>query len=266
MNKILPRILAATIAAALIAGCAATPQEQDETRGWSAEKIYAEAKAEQISKNYDRSNKLLEKLEARYPYGRHAQQAILETAYNNYKGQEPLLALSAIDRFIKQYPAHPSMDYAFYLRGLVHFNESQGFLSFLSKQDMSERDPQAARDSFESFSQLVTRFPDSRYAADAQLRMGYLIGALADYELHVAKYYYKRGAYLAAANRGKHLLETYGNTKQVEPALGVMVLAYDKLGLTELRDDAKRVLLKNYPDTKVLDPESLQGRAWWAPW
>ncbi|GAA5786577.1 outer membrane protein assembly factor BamD [Chitiniphilus shinanonensis] len=266
MNKILPRILAASIAAALIAGCSSTPQEQDETRGWSAEKIYSEAKAEQSSKNYENSNKLLEKLEARYPYGRYAQQAILETAYNHYKDQEPLLALSAIDRFIKQYPAHPSMDYALYLRGLVFFNESQGFMSFLAKQDMSERDPKAARDSFDSFKQLVTRFPESRYAGDAQVRMGYLIGALSNYELHVARYYYKRGAYLAAANRGKYLLEVYGNTKQVEPAMGMMVLAYDKLGMNELRDDTKRVLLKNYPQTTVLDKNFLDDRAWWAPW
>ncbi|TJZ72932.1 outer membrane protein assembly factor BamD [Chitiniphilus eburneus] len=259
-------MLAATIAAALIAGCSSTQQEQDETRGWSAEKIYSEAKAEQGSKNFERSNKLLEKLEARYPYGRYAQQAILETAYNHYKDQEPLLALAAIDRFIKQYPAHPSMDYALYLRGLVHFNETQGFMSFLAKQDMSERDPKAARDSFDSFRQLVTRFPESRYAADAQVRMGYLIGALSNYELHVARYYYKRGAYLAAANRGKYLVETHGNTKQVEAALGMMVLSYDKLGMNDLRDDAKRVLLKNYPETTVLDKDFLTDRAWWAPW
>ncbi|WP_148714883.1 outer membrane protein assembly factor BamD [Chitinolyticbacter meiyuanensis] len=266
MNKILPRFLAASIAAALIVGCSSTPTEQDETRGWSAEKLYAQAKAEQADKNFEASNKLLEKLEARYPYGRYAQQAMLESAYNHYKDQEPLLALSSIDRFIKQYPAHPSMDYALYLRGLVHFNESQGFLSWLAKQDMSERDPQAARDSFESFKQLVTRFPESRYAGDAEARMGYLIGALANYELHVAKYYYKRGAYLAAANRGKYVIETYTNTKQVEPALGMMVLAYDKLGLNDLRDDTKRVLAQNYPNSTVLSADFLDDRAWWAPW
>ena len=267
MNKILPRFIVSAVLAGLLAGCASTLEEQDETRGWTAEKIFAEAKADQESRNFDRSNKLFEKLEARFPYGRHAQQAQIETAYNHYKNQEPLLAFAAIDRFIKQYPAHPNIDYAYYLKGLVNFNESQGFLSSLVKQDMSERDPKAARESFDTFSQLVSRYPDSKYAADSTVRMGYLVGALASHELHVAKYYYNRGAFLSAANRGKYLLETYSHTKQVEPALGIMVLSYDKLGLTVLRDDAKKVLLKNYPDTTTLDESALfTDSDWWKPW
>ncbi|MGL4603633.1 MAG: outer membrane protein assembly factor BamD [Iodobacter sp.] len=267
MNKILPRFIVSAVLAGLLAGCASTPEEQDETRGWTAEKIFAEAKSEQEGRNFDRSNKLFEKLEARFPYGRHAQQAQIETAYNHYKNQEPLLAFAAIDRFIKQYPAHPNIDYAYYLKGLVNFNESQGFLSSLVKQDMSERDPKAARESFDTFSQLISRYPDSKYAADSTVRMGYLVGALASHELHVAKYYYNRGAFLSAANRGKYLLETYSHTKQVEPALGIMVLSYDKLGLTVLRDDAKKVLLKNYPDTTALDESALFSDSdWWKPW
>ncbi|MDR3414134.1 MAG: outer membrane protein assembly factor BamD [Formivibrio sp.] len=265
MNQILTRILAAACLALFIAGCSASPDENDETRGWSAEKIYSEAKDEQAIKNYDHSNKLLEKLEARFPYGRYAQQAQLEIAYNDYKDSEPALSLVAIDRFVKQNPTHPSMDYALYLRGLVAFNEAQGFMSQLVKQDMSERDPKNAKESFEAYRELVNRFPDSKYAQDARVRMGYLIGALATHELHVAHYYYKRGAYLAAANRGKLLIETYGNTKQVEGALGIMVLAYDKLGLVQLRDDAKRTLLKNYPDSKVLQEDFLSDRWWWSP-
>lgn len=267
MNKILPRFIVSAVLAGLLAGCASTLEEQDETRGWTAEKIFAEAKADQESRNFDRSNKLFEKLEARFPYGRHAQQAQIETAYNHYKNQEPLLAFAAIDRFIKQYPAHPNIDYAYYLKGLVNFNESQGFLSSLVKQDMSERDPKAARESFDTFSQLVSRYPDSKYASDSTVRMGYLVGALASHELHVAKYYYNRGAFLSAANRGKYLLETYSHTKQVEPALGIMVLSYDKLGLTVLRDDAKKVLLKNYPETTTLDESALFSDSdWWKPW
>lgn len=265
MNQILTRILAVACLALFITGCSATPDEEDLTRGWSAEKIYSEAKDEQASKNFDRSNKLFEKLEARFPYGRYAQQAQLEIAYNYYKDMEPALALVAIDRFVKQNPTHPSMDYALYLRGLVAFNEAQGFMSQLARQDMSERDPKNAKESFESYRELVNRFPDSKYAQDAHLRMGYLIGALATHELHVARYYYKRGAYLAAANRGKLLIETYGNTKQVEGALGIMALAYDKLGMTQLRDDAKRTLFKNYPDSKAMREDFLSDPWWWSP-
>ncbi|KPC50252.1 outer membrane protein assembly factor BamD [Amantichitinum ursilacus] len=266
MNKILPRILAFTVAGILLAGCASNPEGEDETKGWSAEKIYSEAKADQNDHNWDASTKLFEKLEARYPYGRYAQQAVLETAFNQYKNSDPALALASIDRFIKTFPAHPSMDYALYLKGLVNFNDSQGFLSVLAKQDMSERDPKSALDSYDAFKELVTRFPDSKYAEDARTRMGYLIGALANHELHVAKYYYKRGAYLAAANRGKSLLETYSNTKQVEPALGIMVRSYDKLQLVQLRDDAKRVLLQNYPNTKVLEDSYWNTERWWSLW
>ncbi|MDR3428145.1 MULTISPECIES: outer membrane protein assembly factor BamD [Silvimonas] len=266
MNKILPRIAAFAVAGFLLAGCASTPDEQDETKGWSAEKIYNEAKSEQTSKNWEKSTKLFEALEARYPYGRFAQQALLEEAFNQYKNIDAQLALATLDRFMKQYPSHPSMDYALYLKGLVNFNENQGFLSALAKQDMSERDPKSARDSFDAFKQLVDRFPDSKYAEDSRTRMGYLIGALANHELFVAKYYYRRGAYLAAANRGKGLLESFSNTKQVEPALGIMVRSYDKLGLTQLRDDAKRVLLQNYPNTVVLQDSYWETGSWWALW
>ncbi|BCL74474.1 outer membrane protein assembly factor BamD [Jeongeupia sp. HS-3] len=265
MGKILPRFLACASVVVLLAGCASTQVDDDETKGWSAEKLYGAAKAEQTDRNFEKSTKLLEKLEARFPYGRYAQQAQLDEAYNHYKNQEPLLAQAAIDRFIKSNPVHPSMDYALYLKGLVSFNEVQGFLSAISKQDMSERDPKAAKESFEAFKELIQRFPESKYAADSQVRMAYLLGALASYELHVGKYYYKRGAYLAAANRGKHLIETYSNTKQVEAGLAMMVISYDKLGLTELRDDTKRILLKNYPDTETLTKGFFEDPAWWTP-
>lgn len=266
MKIALPRILIALVTSVLIVGCASQP-ELDETKGWSAEKLYKEAKDEQDSRNYARSIKLFEALESRYPYGRYAQQAQLEIAYTQYKDQEPELALAALDRFIKQNPTHPNVDYAYYLKGIVNFNESQGFLSSLSKQDFSERDPKAATDSYEAFRMLVERLPQSKYASDAQLRMGYLIGALADHELHVARYYYKRGAYLAAANRGKALVQAYAQTKQTEGGLAAMYHAYNKLGLTDLRDDAKRVLLHNFPNTKLLDEKVFtQDKPWYVPW
>ena len=266
MTKILPRILISALLVSLMAGCSSLNNEKpDDSLGWSAEKLFSEAKAEQGSRNYETSNKLLEKLEARYPYGRFASQAQLEMAYNYYKDQEPALALAAIDRFIKQNPSHPSVDYAYYLKGLVTFNESQGFLSNIAKQDMSERDPKAAKESFNSFRDLVQRFPESKYTKDATIRMGYLIGALATYELHVGRYYFQCGANLAAANHARWVIDNYANTKQVEAALGLMIQAYDKLGLTDLSADTKRVLLKNYPestaDKEIFNTDSL----WWAP-
>lgn len=264
MNQILTRILACACLILLLNGCAST-EEADETRGMSEVEIYTLAKDAQKDKNYEQSIKLFEKLEARFPYGRFAQQAQLEIAYTYFKDSEHALAIVAVERFMRQYPRHQNMDYAYYLRGLISFNEEQGFLSLLVKQDMSERDPKNNQESFEAFKTLVNRFPDSKYAPDAYARMDYLIGAMADYEMHVARYYFRRGAFLAAANRAKALLENYGQTKQVEQALGVMVLAYDKLGMSDLRDDAKRVLLKNYPNTKILEEVFEEDRWWWLP-
>lgn len=258
-------LIALTISV-MIVGCAGQT-EQDETKSWTADKLYKEAKDEQSSHNFSRSIKLFEALESRYPYGHYAQQAQLEIAYTQYKDQEPELALAALDRFIKQHPTHPNVDYAYYLKGLVNFNESQGFLSSFSQQDMSERDPKSALDSYEAFRQLVTFYPESKYASDAKLRMGYLIGSLADHELHVARYYYKRGAYLAAANRGKMLLQTYSNTKQAEGGLAAMYHAYNKLNLLTLRDDAERILRQNFPDTKLLNEKAfLIDKPWYRPW
>jgi outer membrane protein assembly factor BamD len=266
MKIVFPRILVALAISLLIVGCA-SQTEQDETRGWSADKLYLEAKSEQSSRNFTRAVKLFETLESRYPYGRYAQQAQLEIAYTHYKDQEPELALVAIDRFIKQNPTHISVDYAYYLKGLINFNESQGMLSSLAQQDMSERDPKAALDSYEAFRQMVTLFPQSRYASDAKLRMGYLIGALANHELHVARYYYRRGAYLAAINRSKTLLQTYSNTKQTEGGLAVMYHSYDQLGLIQLRDDTQRVLLQNFPNTTELNLKVfIAEKPWYKPW
>lgn len=266
MKIALPRIVVALTVSALIVGCA-NQNTQDETRGWNADKIYNTAKEEQSSRNFTRAIKLFETLESRYPYGVYAHQARLEIAYSQYKDNEPDLALASLDTFIKQNPTHPSVDYAYYLKGLINFNESQGFLTHLSQQDMSERDPKSATNSYQAFYQLVSRYPNSRYANDAQLRMGYLIGALANYELHVARYYYRRGAYLAAANRGKMLLQTYSDTKQVEGALAAMYHSYNKLNLPELRDDAKRILLQNFPNTQLLNEKAfLAEKPWYRPW
>ncbi|MEW6134057.1 MAG: outer membrane protein assembly factor BamD [Pseudomonadota bacterium] len=249
-----------------LAGCGLLPEVADETAGWSAQRLYSEAKDNLNEGNYEQAIKLYETLEARYPYGRYAQQAQLEVAYAYYKDQEPISAIAACDRFIKLHPNHPNVDYAYYLKGLANFTEDQGLFSRFSSEDMTERDPKAARDSFLAFKELVTRFPDSKYAEDAQARMKYLVNAIAANEVHVAKYYLKREAYVAAANRAKSVLTNYPEAPAIEEALAIMVVAYDKLGISDLRDDAMRVLKLNYPNSKYAQGIDLSGKAWWKFW
>jgi outer membrane protein assembly factor BamD len=248
-----------------LAGCGSTADKYDETRNWSAERLYGAAKEELLGGGYRKAVEYYQKLEARYPYGKLAQQAKLEMAYAYFKDNEPVLALAEADRFIKLYPDHPSVDYAYYLKGLVNFNEDLGVLGGLANQDMSERDPKAATESFEAFRELVERFPDSRYAPDAYARMRYLVNALASSEVRIAAYYLRRKAYVAAVNRAQFAITNYPKTPAVEPALVVMVKAYDAMGLTELRDDADRLLKLNFPDTQY-SLASLNPRKWWQFW
>lgn len=264
LNRALGGVLLA--AALTLGGCGLLPEVKDETAGWSAQKLYAEAKDNLNSGNYERAVKLFETLEARYPFGRYAQQAQLEVAYAYYKDNEPISAVAACDRFIKLHPNHPNVDYAYYLKGLANFNEDLGLLGKLVNQDLSERDPRAARDAFLAFKELVTRFPDSKYAADSAARMKYLVNALANNEVHVAKYYMKREAWVAAANRAKEVLKTYPEAPALEEALAIMVVAYDKLKLTDLRDDAQRVLTLNFPNSPYAKGVSTEGKAWYRFW
>lgn len=251
----------------LLAGCSLLPQATDETKGWSAQQLYLAGKEELNERNFDQAIKHFENLQARYPYGRYAQQSQLEVAYAYYKDDEPLSAIAAADRFIKLHPNHPNVDYAYYLKGLVNFNEDLGILGYIAQQDLSERDPKAARESYDAFKELIARFPQSKYAEDAALRMRYLVNALAAHEIHVAEYYFKRGAYLATVNRAKIVLEQYPNTTATEDALGLMVRAYDALGMSELRDDAARVLQQNYPQSAYVTGKSKTAKGpWWKFW
>ena len=243
------------------------PSHGDETKDWSAQKLYSEAKDQLNTGGYEKAIKYFETLEARYPYGRYAQQAQLEVAYAYYKDNEPVSAIAAADRFIKLHPNHPSVDYAYYLKGLANFTEDQGLLARLGDQDMSERDPKAATESFDAFRELTTRFPDSKYTPDALARMKYLVDALAEHEVHVARYYYKRGAYVAAANRAQYAVTTYPNAPAVEQALAVLVKSYDAMGIKDLRDDALRVLQKNFPNSIYLsDASGGRKKSWWRFW
>ncbi|MFN4021584.1 MAG: outer membrane protein assembly factor BamD [Hydrogenophilus thermoluteolus] len=258
-----------TMAAATLAGCGLLPEKIDETRSWNAQKLYSEARAAMDDGDYQRAAELLEKLESRYPFGRYAQQAQIETAYAYYKQGEPELALAAIERFLRLHPDHPNLDYMLYLKGLILFNEDRSLFAALGNQDMSERDPKAAKESLEVFLELLRRFPESKYAEDAEARVIYLRNSLARHELHVARYYLKRGAYLAAANRAKVVVTDYSDTPLVEDALWLMREAYDRLGLTDLKTDAERVLQLNFPDSDYLkygERRSKDKKPWWQFW
>ena len=256
----------AVFLAAFLSGCSLLPDEIDETRDWTPNKLYTEAKTAIAEGSYDKGIKFFEKLESRYPYGRYAQQAQLEVAFAYYKQQEPASAIAACDRFIRLHPTHPSVDYAYYLKGLVNFNEDLGLLGHVSNQDLTERDPKAARESFEAFKELVTRFPQSKYAPDAAARMKYLVNALAAHEVHVARYYMKRGAFVAAANRAQFAVKTYPDAPANEEALFVMVKAYDALGLNDLRDDSERVMRKNFPNSEYYKRGLNRKEPWWKLW
>ena len=259
------RLAALAFATFIAAGCNLLPEVKDETSGWSAERFYSTAHDELMSGNYTRAIRLFETLEARYPYGRHAQQAVLEGAYASYRAGETAQAVAAADRFIRQYPNHPSVDYAYYLKGLVHFREDQGLLGYLYEADLSERDPKAMKESFVAFKELAQKFPESRYAEDAQTRMRYLSNALGMHEVHVARYYFNRGAYLAAANRAQASLVAYPAVPSNEDALDILVRAYEKLGMAQLADDSRRILEKTYPQSRYL-ASGATAKPWWKFW
>ena len=251
--------------AALLAGCSSKPV--DKTSGWSPNRIQAEAKDELNSGAYDKAIPLLETLEGRAAGTPLAQQAQLDKAYAQFKdGQKPE-AIATLDRFMRLHPASPAIDYALYMKGVINFNDELGLFSFLSRQDLSERDQKAAKEAFESFNKLVTRFPESRYTPDARARMRYTVNALAQYEVHVARYYYTRGAYVAAVNRAQQALSDYRDAPALEEALYILVQSYDKLGMNDLRDDARRVLDQNYPGSEYLARGFKKAdKPWWQLW
>ncbi|MDH5632870.1 MAG: outer membrane protein assembly factor BamD [Gammaproteobacteria bacterium] len=239
-------------ASLLISACATT--EEDPTKDWSPQRFYVEAKNAFAAGNKETAIKYFEQLEARYPYGRYAEQAQLEVAYVYYKHEEPELALSAANRFIRLHPTHANIDYVYYLKGLINFNNRGGTLGRMLgiETDVADRDPRAAREAFNTFRELVNKFPRSRYAPDARKRAAYLLDSLARHEIKVAQYYLKRKAHTATLNRCKIILEKYQRTRSVEDALGIMAVTYGEIGLDDLRKDTLRVLSKNFPNSDYL--------------
>ncbi len=248
-----------------LAGCGLLPEVKDETAGWNADRLYQTAHEAMLQGNYTRATKLFDQLEARFPYGRYAQQAILESAYSNWRGNEQAAAIAAADRFIRTYPNHPNVDYAFYLKGLVHFREDQGLFGYVYELDLAERDPKEMKSSFAAFKELTARFPDSQYYQDSIARMRYLNNALGMYEVNVARYYYKRGAYVASANRAQGALLSYPQTPANEHALDLLRDSYDKLGMPQLAEDSQKILAKTYPDSKYVVGGGYT-KPWWNFW
>ena len=246
-------VLATIFSIALFfAGCAGI--NTDKTKDWPPEKLYSEAKQNVEDGNYETAIKYFEFLEARYPYSRYAEQAQLDIAYANYKYDEPALAIAATDRFIRMHPTHPNVDYAYYLKGLVNFHGEKSLAGLIlgAKDDLSDRDPKGTLEAYNTFRELVERFPNSRYAEDARQRMTYLFEALARYETEVARFYFERDDFVAAVNRSKYALTAYPRMPSNEDALGIMALSYKAMGINELMEDTKRVLIRNFPNSHYL--------------
>lgn len=241
------RLLAMVLLGVLlaVAGCRKDKDLDDER---TAAELYAAAKRELDNKAWDQSIQTYKLLQTRYPFGRYTEQSMLDLSYAYFKGREPENALSNLNRFIRTYPTHPNVDYAYYLKGIVNYEENLGFLERLMPSRVRDRDQSAARNSFTDFSELLRRFPDSRYVADARQRMVFLRNNLAAYEVGVADYYMRRRAYIAAANRARYALETYPNTPETAEALVILHQAYTKLNLPELATGVMSVLELNYPD------------------
>lgn len=204
------------------------------------------------SGNSELASRTFQRLIARFPFGPYTEQSHLNLAYVQYKDHKPEDAYSTVNRFIKTYPTHRHIDYAYYLRGLINFNRSAGFLERYVGQDMTQRDQANVRQSFDDFGSLVSRYPRSRYAEDARQRMIYLRNTMAQSELNIALYYLQRHAYVASSNRAKSIIETYPRSPQAGDALAVMMQSYAGLGQEDLSKDARRVLELNYPDHPAL--------------
>jgi outer membrane protein assembly factor BamD len=227
----------------------------------TASELYEDAKKSLDNQSWDRAILAYKRLQTRYPFGRYTEQSMLDLSYAYYKAREPENAISNLNRFIRTYPTHPNVDYAYYLKGLVNFEENLGFLERMLPKRIHDRDQSAARDAFNDFSELIRRFPESRYVADARQRMVFLRNNLAAYEVAVANYYMRREAYIAAANRARFAVENYPGTPQNADALILMFKAYTALELPDLANGAMEILELNYPDNYYVQGRK-KKRSW----
>ncbi len=228
-------------------------EEGPDTQGYTEKEFFDAIQRSLNARNWSNAIQNLEALEAQFPFGDYAEQAQLELIYAHYKSSDHEAAIAAADRFIRLHPQHPNVDYAYYMKGLSSYSQGRSFFSNFLATDQTKRDLGLARDSFTSFNELLTRYPQSPYAADARKRLVHLRNILARQEIHVANYYFRRGAYLAAANRGRYVVENYQMTPAVPDGLAVMAQAYYLLDLKDLADDAVELLAANYPNHPALD-------------
>lgn len=261
-------LLGASAVCLILSGCAGSDGAKDDTDLWSETKLYSEATEKLNDADYAKCGKYFEKLEGRFPFGPYSQQAQINAAYCYWKAQETAQAQIAIDRFIKLHQGSPNLDYGYYLKGLISFNDDLGWLGKFTGQDLSERDPKAAKEAFESFKVVVERFPDSKYAPDSLDRMRYIVNSLAEADVIVARFYYQRGAYLASANRAQLVIRDYDRAPAVEEALFILTKSYEKLGMTDLSNDAARVFQLNFPESQMLltGQRIKKERPWWQIW
>ena len=253
-HKTVRTVMLMAVGFSLLVGCAS--KEKNEFAGWSVDKLYTEGRDQMNAGDYTRSALLLEATIAQYPFSVQATQAQLELPYVYWKDESRLKALAAADRFITLNGSHPQLDYMYYLKGIINYNNNTGFIKTLLTRDVGSNasDPRAATEAFNAFKTLVTKFPESRYAPDARKRMVQLVNTLSQQQLRIAEYYYDRGAYLAAINRAQGILKNFDGTISTENALIIMMQSYDKLGMNDLRDDTRKVSLTNFPNSKgVLD-------------
>ncbi|MFT6067629.1 MAG: outer membrane protein assembly factor BamD [Methylophilaceae bacterium] len=266
--QLIQTLLLGLLISTFLNGCAlfGDPTELDDTKGWQAQRIYEAGELAMADRDYDKALGYFKKLASRFPHGKYATQAKLEIIYANYKKDDPVSTIVAADRFIKLHPNHPNIDYAYYLKGLATFHERGAFEKFTG-QEINDRDPKSLKLSFAVFKELIERFPKSRYVKDSQFRMFYIVNTLAQHEMHVARYYMNRKAYLAALNRAKYVLEYYPKSETVEEALMTMVSAYDYMNLTDLKEDTIRVLKTNYPENPLLTGKLIKKEhVWWKFW
>lgn len=243
------KLFSVFILAVIVSGCSYFGEkDEDKTENWDAQRLYSEAKDKLDSGYYSEAVELYEKLETRFPFGVYGQQSLLDLAYAYYKADEHDQAISACNRFIKLYPQNAYVDYAYYLRGLVNFERGIGFTDRFLDIDKSQRNQDSSEKAFKDFEELTSKFPDSQYSEDARQRMIYLRNILAKHEIHVANYYLRRGAYLAAANRARNVVEKYERTPSIPEALSLLARSYKVLGMNDLSRDALRVLQLNYPN------------------